>query len=129
MRTSTLIKERLQQNTEKLMAIQRNSQLSKVQQLEMEYLEIEAETFRQMLTKVGGKGWKNWLLRKWVSFSVVLLSLSFYVVLVFHMFGSIDLSKVQQWEFVVTAMPFWLMAIVVPIALVVLIAPGNRNQF
>ena len=125
MRTSSAIKEKLHQNAARIAAIRTHESLSRLQQIELEYLLMEAETFQQILEKSKKTWWKRLLPRKSVFFILTLLAMSAYVVSIFEVFDQMDLSKVKQWEFAVTAMPFWLMLALVPMAVITILTSNE----
>jgi biotin transporter BioY len=47
--------------------------------------------------------------------------MSIYVLGIFYMFQELDLSKVEQWQFAITALPFWLILMLIPVALITFI--------
>jgi|GEM_PF-5938191 len=129
MRISSTIKERLQQNADRLNEIQaQESTLTPVERIMVEYLEQEAETFNEMLLMLEQNRWRRIFTWKNWGFALTLLALSTYVVLVFQMFKGLDLSRVQQWEFVVTALPFWLMMAVIPMGAFLIFINRKRQD-
>ena len=83
----------------------------------MEYLRIEAQTFQDMLSEIRNKRWPIFNNKKLLlTFSI--FAMSMYVVAVFYMFEGIDLSKVEQWQFAMTALPFWLILTIIPMVLI-----------
>lgn len=125
MRISTAIKERLHQNAVRTRAIEQQPKLNKVQQIELEYLQMEAQTFERMLSQLKKSWWKQ-ILRKHLFFTMILLGMSLYVVSISRVFDQMDLSKVEQWEFAVTAMPFWMMMALVPMAVITLFSSRDK---
>ncbi len=129
MRTSTAIRARLQENALRMKAIQEvDAQLSRVQQIEIEYLMMEAETFNDMLGKLNNSWWRRLISPKQARFTIALLAMSLYVVSIYRIFSTIDLSQVEQWEFVATALPFWLICALVPIAMFTLIVSKDHKN-
>ncbi len=126
MRTSSAIKEKLHQNAARIQAIRQHQQLTRVQQIELEYLQMEAQTFQEMLSKLKKSWWRRLLPRKNVFYLAIVLGMSTYVVSMFNVFDQMDLSKVEQWEFAVTAVPFWLMIALVPMAIITLFTSNDR---
>jgi hypothetical protein len=49
---------------------------------------------------------------------LAIFAMSFYVVGIFYMFKQIDLAKVEQWQFAMTALPFWSILVLIPVALI-----------
>jgi hypothetical protein len=128
MRISSTIKERLQQNADRMQEIlDQDTTLTPVQRIQMEYLEEEAEAFRAILNTLEQNRWRNFFnWRNWV-FWVALLGLSTYVVFVFQMFKNLDLTRVEPWEFVVTALPFWLLMAMIPVTALFMIFKRKRR--
>ena len=126
MRTSSTIKEKLQQNAARIEAIRTYDSLNRLQQIELEYLQMEAETFQLMLEKAKKSWWKRLIHRKSIFFMIILMAMSAYVVSIFEVFDQMDLSKVKQWEFAVTAMPFWLMMALIPMAVITILTSNKR---
>ena len=126
MRTSSAIKEKLHQNAARIQAIRQHQQLTRVQQIELEYLQMEAQTFQEMLSKLKKSWWRRLLPRKNVFYLAIVLGMSTYVVSMFNVFDQMDLNKVEQWEFAVTAVPFWLMIALVPMAIITLFTSNDR---
>ena len=126
MRTSSAIKEKLHQNAARIQAIRQHQQLTRVQQIELEYLQMEAQTFQDMLSKLKKSWWRRLIPRKNVFYLAIVLGMSTYVVSMFNVFDQMDLSKVEQWEFAVTAVPFWLMIALVPMAIITLLTSNDR---
>jgi hypothetical protein len=56
-----------------------------------------------------------------------IVAMSLYVVGIFYMFKELDLSKVEQWQFAVTALPFWLIVILIPLAVITLLTSRNTH--
>ena len=126
MRTSSAIREKLQQNAARIAAIRTYDSLNRLQQIELDYLQMEAETFQLMLEKAKKSWWKRLVPRKSIFFMITLLAMSAYVVSIFEVFDQMDLSKVKQWEFAVTAMPFWLMMALIPMAFITILTSKER---
>ncbi|MDH3708522.1 MAG: hypothetical protein OER04_01475 [Cyclobacteriaceae bacterium] len=126
MRISSAIKEKLHQNAARTQAIRQHQQLTRVQQIELEYLQMEAQTFQEMLTKLKKSWWRRLLPRKNVFYLAIVLGMSTYVVSMFNVFDQMDLNKVEQWEFAVTAVPFWLMIALVPMAIITLLTSNDH---
>jgi biotin transporter BioY len=54
-------------------------------------------------------------------------AMSIYVLGIFYMFQELDLSKVEQWQFAITALPFWLILMLIPVALITFITTRNTR--
>lgn len=120
MRIATAIKERLEQNSQQLRQITDDSSDSRKQQIQREYLKIEAEAFHTMLDQIQRRRWRIFRDRKFM-LVMAILSMSMYVLGMFYMFKELDLARVEQWQFAVTAMPLWLILIIVPMAIITLL--------
>lgn len=130
MRIVAAIKEKLERN-----ALQR-SQLSesgvdqsipRPQQIHLEFLRIEAQTYQDMLGQIRNRRW-SWFRSKKVSLAGAVVAMSLYVLGIFYMFKEMDLSKVEQWQFAVTTLPFWFIIILAPMVIIALMT-SRINRF
>ena len=127
MRISTAIKERLEQNSQQLRRISdEESTFSRTQEIRREYLRIEAETFHNMLHQIQNRRWRIFRDKRFVLI-LAILSMSMYVLGMFYMFKELDLARVEQWQFAITAMPFWLILTIVPVAIITLLTALNSR--
>lgn len=90
---------------------------SRQQEIHLEYLRLEAQTFNDMLTELQSR---QWIIFKNKKFSLMLsiFAMSLYVVGISYMFKELDLAKVEQWQFAITALPFWLILVLIPVAII-----------
>lgn len=90
---------------------------SRQQEIHLEYLRLEAQTFNDMLTELQSR---RWIIFKNKKFSLMLsiFAMSLYVVGISYMFKELDLAKVEQWQFAITALPFWLILVLIPMAII-----------
>jgi uncharacterized membrane-anchored protein len=90
---------------------------SRPQEIHLEYLRLEAQTFNDMLTELQSR---QWIIFKNKKFSLMLsiFAMSLYVVGISYMFKELDLAKVKQWQFAITALPFWLILVLIPVAII-----------
>lgn len=90
---------------------------SRQQEIHLEYLRLEAQTFNDMLTELQSR---RWIIFKNKKFSLMLsiFAMSLYVVGISYMFKELDLAKVEQWQFAITALPFWLILVLIPVAII-----------
>jgi hypothetical protein len=127
MRTIAAIKERLDQNArERSILDHHNLDLPKTGQIHLEYLRIEAETYNGMLDTVRNRRWSIFRNRKFLLL-LAIISMSVYVLGVFYMFRGLDLTQVAQWEIAVTALPFWMILTVVPLAAIAFLTTRNTR--
>jgi len=125
MRVISEIRERLEQNTHQRRDIGRNGYtVSRLDEIQMEYLNIEAKALNDMLSQVQQRRWALLKSKKFLYF-LSIVSMSAYVIGMFYMFKEMDLSRVEQWQFALTALPFCLIIVVVPMALIALLT--NRK--
>ena len=90
---------------------------SRQQEIHLEYLRLEAQTFNDMLTELQSR---RWIIFKNKKFYLMLsiFAMSLYVVGISYMFKELDLAKVEQWQFAITALPFWLILVLIPVAII-----------
>ena len=90
---------------------------SRQQEIHLEYLRLEAQTFNEMLTELQSR---RWIIFKNKKFSLMwsIFAMSLYVVGISYMFKELDLAKVEQWQFAITALPFWLILVLIPVAII-----------
>lgn len=121
------IKDRIQQNAhQRRMIGQTGYEMSRLEEIRLEYLRIEAQALHHMLGQLKTSPWELLKNRK-VSLVTAIFSMSLYVIGIFYMFKEMDLSKVEQWQFAVTALPFWLIIILVPLAVITLLTTRNSQ--
>jgi hypothetical protein len=121
------IENRLQKNAiQRRMINQNGYEISRQEEIRLEYLAIEAQTFNQMLDRLRNRRW-TLLRNKKFAFFMSIVAMSLYVVGIFYMFKELDLSKVEQWQFAVTALPFWLIVILIPLAVITLLTSRNTH--
>ncbi len=126
MRISATIKDRLAVNAQQRRTLEPSDQaLPRIEKIRMEYLDIEAETYRHMLEKLP-KGW-SFFRNKRLSLVVAITTMSLYVLGIFYMFQEMDLSKVEQWQFAITALPFWLILTLIPVAIITFLTTRNTR--
>jgi len=90
---------------------------SRQQEIHLEYLRLEAQTFNEMLTELQSRRWTIFNNRKF-SLMLSIFAMSLYVVGISYMFKELDLAKVEQWQFAITALPFWLILVLIPVAII-----------
>lgn len=90
---------------------------SRQQEIHLEYLRLEAQTFNEMLTELQSRRWTIFKNRKF-SLMLSIFAMSLYVVGISYMFKELDLAKVEQWQFAITALPFWLILVLIPVAII-----------
>ena len=121
MRITSAIKDRLEQNAQQRRGLRLGGEgISRTQEIHLEYLRIEEKTFNDMLIQIQDKRWKLLNNRK-LLLMLTIFGMSLYVLGMFYMFKEMDLSRVEQWQFAVTAMPFWLILTIIPVAAIALI--------
>ncbi len=112
------IQDRLEGNARQRRRLRRvGTARSRGQEIHLEYLRIEAQTFKDMQLQLQNRQWTIFKSRKY-SLMLAIFAMSFYVVGIFYMFKQIDLAKVEQWQFAMTALPFWLILVLIPVALI-----------
>lgn len=127
MRTIAAIKERLDQNARERRSLDHfNLDLPRTEQIHLEYLQIEAETYNGMLDTVRNRRWSIFRNRKFW-FLLAILSMSVYVLGIFYMFRELDLTQVAQWKIALTALPFWMILTVVPLAAIAFFTTRNTR--
>lgn len=128
MRISAAIKERLEENAARLQAIKdQQEKLTKAQQIELEYLQMESQTFQEMLLKAQSRWWRLFMPSKKWKLLWVIVGMSIYVVAIFHIFQEMDLRQVEQWQFAVTTIPFWLIFTIIPLAIITLLTSRDSR--
>ncbi len=121
----SVIQDRIAENTQQRRILnQFGVDRSRQEEIHLEYLRIEARTFNEMLIEVRNNRWAPFRTKKFLAF-VAIVVMSCYVLGIFYMFQGLDLSKIEQWQFAMTALPFWLILMLVPVALITFIT--NRN--
>jgi len=122
------IENRLESNAEQRHKIQSiGNGRSREQEIHLEYLKIEAKTFDDMISELQTKRWALFSNKRFL-FVLAVFAMSLYVMGIFYMFQDLDLSKVEQWQFAMTALPFWLILSLIPMALIAfLTARSSRN--
>ena len=112
------IQDRLEGNARQRRRLRRvGAARSRGQEIHLEYLRIEAQTFKDMQLQLQNRQWTIFKSRKY-SLMLAIFAMSLYIVGIFHMFKQMDLSKVEQWQFAMTALPFWLILVLIPVALI-----------
>ena len=112
------IKDRLQDNAAQRKDLRSyGSGLSRSQEIHLEYLRLEAQTFQDMLSEIQNKRWYIFSNKKFL-LTLSIFAMSMYVMGIFYMFEGIDLSKVEQWQFAMAALPFWLILMIIPMVLI-----------
>ena len=128
MRASAKIRERIQQNEFQSHDLGRNGlTLTRLDEIQMEYLSIEAQALDHMLVQLQKRRWNRFRGRKSTYF-IAIFTMAAYVVGIFYMFKGMDLSKVEQWQFAITALPFWLIIVLVPVALITLLTSRKSHE-
>ena len=126
MRITTAIRERLDQNARQRRELRRAQEHSKTQQIRLEYLRLEAQTFNEMLSQVRTKEWP-FVGNVKISMILAIVSMAVYVLGIFYMFQEMDLTRVEQWQFAMTALPFWLIMTLVPVAIITFLTSRNTR--
>ncbi len=126
MRVSAKIRERLQQNEFQRRDIGRNGFATRLDEIQMEYLSIEAQALDHMLVQLQKRRWTRLRGRKSTYF-IAIFAMAAYVIGIFYMFKGMDLTKVEQWQFAVTALPFWLIIVLIPVTLITLLTTRNSH--
>jgi hypothetical protein len=127
MRIKSAIKERLEQNAQQHNSLQQGGRgISRKQEIRLEYLRIEAQALNDMLHQIHNKRWQIFRDKR-ISLFLSILGMSIYVLGIFYMFKELDLSKVEQWQFAVTAMPFWLILTIIPVAIITFLTARNSR--
>ena len=128
MRTSSAIQDRLERNSHQRRALREAGlDISRQQEIHLEYLRIEAQTFNEMLLEVQNNRWAAFRTKKF-SLLMAISAMSIYVLGIFYMFQELDLGKVEQWQFAVTALPFWLILMLMPVALITFITTRSTRS-
>ncbi len=112
------IKDRLEGNARQRQRLRQVGMArSRPQEIHLEYLRLEAQTFNDMLTELQSR---RWIIFKNKKFYLMLsiFAMSLYVVGISYMFKELDLAKVEQWQFAITALPFWLILVLIPMAII-----------
>ena len=127
MRTAAAIKERLDQNARERRSLDHQSlDLPKTEQIHLEYLQIEAEIYNSMLDTVRNRRWSIFRNRKfWLLLAII--SMSLYVLGIFYIFRDLDLAQVARWKVAVTALPFWMILTVTPLAGIAFLTARNTR--
>jgi len=120
MRITAIIKDRLEKNLQQRRRLWSGEGQSRLQEIHQEYLNIEAETLNHMLHQIQGRRWKLFRDRRFTLILAV-LGMSIYVLGIFYMFKELDLSRVEQWQFAVTALPFWLILTIIPVVIITIL--------
>lgn len=121
MRIVSTIKDRLERNTEQRRQLKRmNAFMSRKQEIQLEFLRIEAQVFKDMLNQLQNRRWSMFRSKR-LSLGLAILAMSVYVLGIFYMFKELDLSKVEQWQFAATALPLWLILTLIPVAFITFI--------
>jgi len=100
---------------------------SRQQEIHLEYLRLEAQTFNEMLLELQNRRWTIFKNKKF-SLMLSIFAMSVYVVGVFYMFKELDLSKVEQWQFAITALPFWLILVLIPMAIITFLTTRSTRS-
>jgi len=100
---------------------------SRSQEIHLEYLRLEAQTFNEMLLELQNRRWTIFKNKKF-SLMLSIFAMSVYVVGVFYMFKELDLSKVEQWQFAITALPFWLILVLIPMAIITFLTTRSTRS-
>ena len=128
MRTASAILNRLERNAHQRRALREAGlDISRQEEIHLEYLRIEAQTFNEMLMEVQNNRWSAFRTKKFSLFMAI-SAMSIYVLGIFYMFQELDLSKVEQWQFAMTALPFWLILMLIPVALITFITTRNTRS-
>ena len=121
------IKNKLEQNArERVFLSKNNSHKLPTQQIQLDFLSIEAQTYNEMLSQVRSRKWSLLRNRK-TSALLAIVTMSLYVLGIFYMFKEMDLSKVEHWQFGVTILPFWLILTLIPVAIIELMTTRNKR--
>ena len=130
MRIVAAIKERLEQNAiqrSRLAESEVDHSLPRPEQIHLEFLRIEAQTYQEMLGQIRNRRW-SWFRSKKISLAGAVGAMSLYVLGIFYMFKEMDLSRVEQWQFAVTTLPFWFIIILAPMVIIALMT-SRINRF
>ena len=128
MRIATSIKDRLEQNARERRNLQDSRrEMLRAQQIQLEYLRIEAQTYQDMLNAMRSRRWSIFSNRKFTSL-VAVISMALYVLGIFYMFREMDLTRVEQWQIAATALPFWLILTLVPLAIITFLISRNTRE-
>lgn len=118
MRLAYTIQDRLEGNARQSQRLRQVGMArSRQQEIHLEYLRLEAQTFNDMLTELQSRRWTIFKNRKF-SLMLSIFVMSLYVVGISYMFKELDLAKVEQWQFAITALPFWLILVLIPMAII-----------
>jgi len=121
------IQDRIAENTQQRRVLnQVGVDRSRQEEIHLEYLRIEARTFNEMLIEVRNNRWAPFRTRKFLAF-VAIVAMSCYVLGIFYMFKELDLSKVEQWQSAITALPFGLILVIIPMALMAFLTARNTR--
>lgn len=124
---SSTIEDRLERNAaQRHTIINTRSSMSREQEIHLEYLRIEAQTFDDMLSELQTKRWALFTNKRFLLI-LAIFSMALYVLGIFYMFQDLDLSKVEQWQFAMTALPFWLILALIPMGLITFLTAHNSR--
>ena len=129
MRIIAAIKEKLERNAQQrrlLVGLGIQENLPRTEQIHLEYLRIEAQTYQDMLGQLRSRRW-SWPKSKKISLATAVVTMSLYVLGIFYMFKEMDLSRVEHWQFAVTTLPLWLIITLVPVALITFLTSRNTR--
>ena len=127
MRIIATIKNKLEQNAqERIFLSKNNSPKLPAQQIQLEFLSIEEQTYNDMLSQVRSRRWSLFRNGK-AKALLAIVTMSLYVLGIFYMFKEVDLSKVEQWQFAVTILPFWLILTLIPVTIIVFLTTRNNR--
>lgn len=122
------IKDRLEGNARQRQRLRQVGMArSRPQEIHLEYLRLEAQTFNEMLLELQNRRWTIFKNKKF-SLMLSIFAMSVYVVGVFYMFKEIDLSRVEQWQFAITALPFWLILVLIPMAIITFLTTRSTRS-
>jgi len=122
------IKDRLEGNARQRQRLRQVGMArSRSQEIHLEYLRLEAQTFNEMLLELQNRRWTIFKNKKF-SLMLSIFAMSVYVVGVFYMFKELDLSKVEQWQFAITALPFWLILVLIPMAIITFLTTRSTRS-
>lgn len=126
MRIIATIKDRLESNTQQRRRLGQDQVMPKTQQIRLEYLRMEAQIYHDMLGQLRNRRWSIFRNRK-LSLVLAISTMSIYVLGIFYMFQEMDLARVEKWQFAATALPFWLILTLIPVAFIALITARNTR--
>ncbi len=128
MRLAYTIKDRLEGNARQRQRLRQVGMArSRSQEIHLEYLRLEAQTFNEMLLELQNNRWIPFRTKKF-SLLLAISAMSFYVLGIFYMFQELDLSKVEQWQFAITALPFWLILVLIPMAIITFLTTRSTRS-